>query len=152
MEQKITCPICFSEDKCFEDVQEQDGNSFSSYICFKCGFTSNSTYKWDSNELKQAQLGATQLMNDVSLLDEERGVMWFPSVVNMGELGVIYPEGTKDNWNWKFAQVRKLSPTELLDEKYGGHTRALDVDNAKQYGQYEFIDACKEMGIIKEID
>ena len=101
MEQKITCPICFSEDKCFEDVQEQDGKSFSSYICFKCGFTSNSTYKWDSNELKQAQLGATQLMNDVSHYDEDREVMWFPSVLNMGKLGMIYPEGTKGNWNYK---------------------------------------------------
>jgi hypothetical protein len=28
----------------------------------------------------------------------------------------------------------------------------LDVDNAKEYGQYEFLDACREMGIIKDLD
>ena len=28
----------------------------------------------------------------------------------------------------------------------------LDVENAKEYGQYEFLDACREMGIIKDLD
>jgi len=151
MEQKITCPICFSEDKCFEDVQEQDGNSFSSYICFKCGFTSNSTYKWDSNELKQAQLGATQLMNDVSHYDEDREVMWFPSVLNMGKLGMIYPEGTKGNWNYKLAQVRALTEEEKKLDKFQGHEHMLDVDEAETYGQYEFLEACQKMGIVRDI-
>ena len=70
MEKKITCPVCFSDDRCFEDVQEQADKTFSSFMCFKCGYTSNSAYKWDSQELKQAQTGATQLMNDVSFYDE----------------------------------------------------------------------------------
>ena len=52
-ELKITCPNCFNEEKCFEDVQEQDGKSFSSYMCFNCGYTSNTAYKWDSPELKK---------------------------------------------------------------------------------------------------
>ncbi len=27
----------------------------------------------------------------------------------------------------------------------------LDMENAKEYGQYEFMKACVEMGIIKEL-
>ena len=27
----------------------------------------------------------------------------------MGKFGMIYPEGTKDNWSWKFAEVRELT-------------------------------------------
>ena len=54
-ELKICCPNCFNEEKCFEDVQDQDGKEFSSFMCFNCGFTSNSAYTWDSPELKQAQ-------------------------------------------------------------------------------------------------
>ena len=34
---------------------------------------------------------------------------------------------------------------------YEGHEYTLDIENAKQYGQYEFLDACKEMGIIKRL-
>ena len=148
MERVITCPHCFDSDSCFEDVQE----TFSSYMCFNCGFTSNSAYKWDTPELKQAQVGATQLMNDVALYDEEREIMWFPSVLNMGKFGVVYPEGSKNNWVYKLAEVRTLTDLEKKDPKYEGHDSILDVENAKTYGQYEFLDACKEMGIIKELD
>ena len=153
-ELKITCPNCFSTDKCFEDVQEANDSdkSFSSFMCFNCGFTSNSAYTWDSIELKKAQTGATQLMNDVALFDEGRNLMWFPSVLNMGKLGVIYPEGTKDNWVYKLAQVRPLTELEKKDEKYNGHTEMLDVEKAETFGQYECLEACQKMGIIKELD
>jgi len=148
---KIDCPVCFNKNKCFEDTVENNGSEFKSYMCFNCGFTSNSSYTWDSQELKKAQLGATQLMNDVSFYDEDRKIMWFPSVVNMGKLGVIYPEGTKNNWTYKMAQVRQLSESEQKEERYKNHKEILDVENAKDYGQYDFLDACKEMGIIKDL-
>ena len=53
---KITCPNCFTEERCFQDSQEVSGSEFSSYMCFNCGFTSNTTYTWDSPELKKAQV------------------------------------------------------------------------------------------------
>ena len=59
-----------------------------------------------------------------------------------------YPDG----WNYKLAEVRKLTELELKDDKYKGHDSILDVDNAKTYGQHEFLDACREMGIIKDLD
>ena len=149
-EKKITCPNCFNGERCFEDTQEQDGKTFSSYMCFNCGFTSNSAYKWDSPELKNAQVGATQLMNDIALFDEDREIVWFPSVLNMGKFGIIYPDGTKNNWMWRYAEVTKLTEEEMKDPQYEGHEHKLDVDNSKSYGQHEFMDACKDMGIIKE--
>lgn len=153
-ETKITCPVCFNEDRCFHDKQvaEDTKKEFSSYMCFNCGFTSNSSYTWDSPELKQAQLGATQLMNDVALFDDDTNIMWFPSVLNMGKLGMIYPEGTKNNWVYKFAQVRKLTELEKKNPQFEGHHSMLDVEEAKTYGQYEFLKACQDMGIIKELD
>ena len=148
---KIDCPVCFDTNQCFEDTSENKDGEFKSYMCFNCGFTSNSAYGWDTPELKKAQLGATQLMNDVSFYDEDRKIMWFPSIVNMGKLGVIYPEGTKNNWTYKMAQVRQLSESEQKEERYQGHKEILDVDNAKEYGQYDFLDACREMGIVKDL-
>ena len=148
---KIDCPVCFDTHQCFEDTVENENGEFKSYMCFNCGFTSNSAYTWDSPELKKAQVGATQLMNDVAYYDEDRKIMWFPSVLNMGKLGVIYPEGTKNNWTYKLAQVRKLTDLELKDKRYEGHAEMLDVENAKEYGQYDFLDACREMGIVKDL-
>lgn len=147
METKITCPICFTDTQCFEDTQEK----FSSYMCFHCGFTSNSTYKSNTKEFQVANDGATQLMREVSFYDVDRDITWFPSVVNMGNLGVIYPDGTKTNWTYKFAKVRKLTENEQKDPKYENYSEILDVDNASEFGQYEFIDALREMGVIQEV-
>ena len=147
MEKKITCPICFSDEQCFEEQQKD----WSSYMCFNCGFTSNSMYKPDSEELNKASKGATQLMIDISFYDTDRDVTWFPSIVNMGELGIIYPEGTKNNWVYKLATPRNLTTEEKKDSKYEGHTQILDVESATEFGQYEFVDALKKMGVVQEI-
>ena len=48
---KITCPNCFNDKQCFEDKLEIE--DFSSYMCFACGFASNSLYKNDSDSLKK---------------------------------------------------------------------------------------------------
>ena len=53
---------------------------------------------------------------------------------------------------WKFASVRELSEEEKKDPKYKGHQSMLDVETAIEYGQYEFLNACTDMGIIKGVD
>ena len=146
-EVKITCPNCISDKQCFEET----AMDFKSYMCFNCGFTSNSAYTKGSEALKRAESSSTQLMSEISLYDYDRKITWFPTVLNMGKFGVIYPEGTKNNWNWKFAQVRKLSQEEQKDPKFEGHEHTLDLENAKEYGQHEFFQACKDMGIVKDL-
>ena len=146
-EKVITCPVCFDNDHCFEEVQDE----WSSYICFRCGYTSNSMYKTDSKELESATKGSTELMKEVSFYDVDRDITWFPSIVNMGDLGIVYPEGTKTSWTYKLAQPRPLTKEEKKDEKYKGHDRILDVENAKEFGQYEFLEALKLMGVVKDL-
>ena len=146
-EVKITCPNCMNDKHCFEETAVD----FKSYMCFNCGFTSNSAYTNESKTLETMKEKSTQLVRDISFYDYDRKLHWFPTVLNMGKLGVIYPEGTKNNWNWKLAEVRKLSPEEQNNPMYEGHEHTLDIENAKEYGQHEFLDACKEMGIVKDL-
>ena len=105
MERVIDCPCCFDVDSCFEDVQE----TFSSFMCFNCGFMSNSNYTEDNIEKIQH---TSQLIKDLSFKDETRNIYWYPSVVNMGKLGIIYPDGTEFDWKWKFASVVKVDEEE----------------------------------------
>ncbi len=86
MERVIDCPVCYDTDNCFEDVQE----NYSSYLCFHCGFMSDSRY----------EISSLQLVENL-----------------------------------------KKSP----------HDKRLDVENAKEYSQYEFLKACKEMGITRDL-
>ena len=149
MERVIDCPICYDPDTCFEDIQEK----FKSYMCFNCGFMSSSHY---SKENADKVENTSQLVNDLKFFDEERKIYWFPSVVNMGPKGIIFPEGNVENWVWKYAEVVEVPKKEQKDypipDKDGEfYTEKLDIDNAETFGQYDFLEACKKMGITMEV-
>jgi len=149
MERVIDCPVCYDKDTCFEDIQD----NFSSYMCFNCGFMSNSYYTEEN--LDKVETGTTKLVNELKYLDDERKIYWYPSVVNMGPKGIIFPEGSVKLWNWKYAKVIAVSEEEkesypVPDKEGEFYTEKLDVENAIEYGQYEFMDACKDMGITVE--
>ena len=145
MERVITCPICFNSDQCFEEVQE----TFSSYLCFHCGFMSDSRYKIGSLKLTENLKKSPKLVRDSKFEDTERGIVWFTSVINMGKLGMIFPEGEVDTYVWKYAEVVDIPKEERV--MYDNHTQRLDVNNAKTFGKYEFIKACELMGITRDM-
>jgi len=148
MERIITCPICLDKDRCFEDVQE----TFSSFMCFNCGFMSNSNYTDDKIDKIDH---TSRLIMELSRPDEERKIHWYPSVVNMGKLGIIFPDGSPSNWSWKFAKVVQVDEEEQKNYPIPGkedeyYTERLDVENAMTFGQFEFLEACKAMGIVND--
>jgi alpha-L-arabinofuranosidase len=68
----------------------------------------------------------------------------------MGEKGIIFPEGkTAEDYSWKYAKVVDIPEEER--HKYDNYDKRLDVENAKTFGYYNFLDACKEMGLTKDL-
>ena len=150
MEQKTNCPLCKDlHNNCFVEQTEVKGEPFESYLCFGCGMTTNSYMAIDSEKLETMVSGNTQLMNDLKIIDEERGLVWFPSVINMGEKGIIYPDGKQNDWYWHYAKVIDIPEEER--EQYEGHSKRLDVENPQIFGQFEFMKACTAMGIVKDM-
>ena len=149
VEVKTDCPLCAEmHSNCFVESTEIEGKPFDSYICFQCGMTSNSYLAFDSEKLEEYTKSHTKLMNDLKIFDKKRAIVWFPSVINMVEKGVIYPEGDVSNWHWYYASVVEIPEEER--HKYDGHEKRLDVENPQKFGQFEFMEACKAMGIIKD--
>ena len=146
MERVITCPVCFDTNHCFEEVQP----TFSSFLCFKCGFMSDSRYEIGSVRLTENLKKSPQLVRESRFEDKDRNIVWFPSIINMGKLGMIFPEGQANKYVWKYAKVIDIPKEE--QSLYDNHTQRLDVDNAKEFGQYEFIKACEEMGITRDMN
>ena len=149
MERVIDCPICYDSDTCFEDIQEK----FKSYMCFNCGFMSNSMYTKENSDKVE---NTSQLVNELKYYDDDRKIYWYPSVVNMGPKGIIFPEGSVEEWVWKYAEVVPIDQEEQLDYPIPGeddkyYTEKLDVENAQIFGQYEFLEACKKMGITMDV-
>ena len=145
MERVITCPVCWDNNQCFEEVQE----TFSSYLCFHCGFMSDSRYEVNDLQLLDKLKKSPKLVQELKFEDKERNIMWFPSVINMGELGMIFPEGTPEDYVWKYAKVIDIPEEER--HKYDNYDKRLDVDGAFTFSQNEFMKACDEMGITKEL-
>ena len=146
MERVIDCPHCFDTDHCFEDIQE----TFSSYLCFSCGFMSDSRYEIGSIDVIENLKKSPKLVVESQFEDKHRNIVWFPSVINMGKLGMIYPEGTKDEYVWKHARVVDIPEEEQA--KYNNYSQRLDVENAETFEQDNFMGACKAMGITERID
>ena len=86
MERVITCPHCLDTNNCFEDVQP----TFSSYLCFNCGYMSDSRYEIGNLQLIENMKKSPQLVRESQFEDKERNIIWFPSVINMGALGIIF--------------------------------------------------------------
>ena len=147
MESKIKCPVCKSKAQCFDEYVVED--NFHSYLCFQCGYTSNSKFKYGSDELLSSLEASPQLIIELQIADWERDIVWIPSVLNMGPKGIIFPEGTFDDWSWKYAKVVDIPEEDR--EKYNGEEKRLDVESANIYGQHEFLKACKDMGIVKDL-
>ena len=101
MERVIDCPVCYDTDNCFEDIQE----NYSSYLCFHCGFMSDSRYEISSLQLVENLKKSPKLVQALKFEDKHRNIVWFPSVINMGELGMIFPEGIPEEYVWKYAKV-----------------------------------------------
>jgi len=147
VESKIKCPVCKSKAQCFDEYVVED--NFHSYLCFQCGYTSNSKFKYGSDELLSSLEASPKLIIELQIADWERDIVWIPSVLNMGEKGIIFPEGTYEDWSWKYAKVVDIPEEDR--EKYNGEEKRLDVESANIYGQHEFLKACKDMGIVKDL-
>ena len=147
MESKIKCPVCKSKAQCFDEYVVED--NFHSYLCFRCGYTSNSKFKYGSDELLSSFEASPKLIIELQIADWERDIVWIPSVLNMGEKGIIFPEGTYEDWSWKYAKVVDILEEERVN--YDGQKKRLDVESANIYGQHEFLKACKDMGIVEDL-
>ena len=146
MEKVIDCPVCYNTDNCFEEVQE----TFSSYLCFACGFMSDSRYEIGSIDVIENLKKSPKLVVESQFEDRHRNIVWFPSVINMGKLGMIFPEGTTDKYVWKYAKIIDIPEEERVN--YNNYSQRLDVENAETFEQNNFIGACKAMGITERID
>ena len=71
MEKNITCPVCYDTKKCFEEKQE----TFSSYLCFRCGYMSDSRYQIGSFEIENNIKKSPKLVQDTIHEDKTRNII-----------------------------------------------------------------------------
>ena len=142
MENKITCPMCNAEKMCLEETQAD----FSSYMCFRCGYMSDSRFTDDSEYLKTHLKNTPQVVIELKSYDLERLIYWYPSVVNVPDKGVVfpkeYPESFKDTYCWVAAKY--------VESEREGYDFELDMENSKEVESFLFYEALKYIGVVVE--
>jgi len=116
----------------------------------------NTFFTNESVQLQNSFNTSPTLIKELSFFDEERGLVWIPSVLNMGKLGIIYPKGSRNNWNWEYAKIidiprNKQKDYPVLGKENVFYKSRLDVENAQKFEWDDFIGACEEMGITDQL-
>ena len=76
--EKVISPFT-GKKRCFVQKMGEE----ESYLCIDTGYTTNTTYAIGSKAIEDASAKAPKLINDLKYIDEERGVIWFPSIVQV---------------------------------------------------------------------
>lgn len=113
-------------------------NGMNSYLCMESGFVSNDMLRVGSDMISQYEENISQLMRDVKHIDESRGLVWYPTYMQI-ENFVLYCSGTSNkDLGWEIASIIPLSdedsknyPIPGTDGQY--FTARVDIDNSEYF-------------------
>lgn len=147
-EKRVQCPICEGFN-CLEEQYEE----IQTWLCTDCGYHSNSSYKNFSKELKSVLSTSPQLVVDLKKFDDERSIWWFPTIINMPLKGILYPDGTVDEWQWLYTPIVDIPESERQNYPIPGKDgeffeKRLAEEKARRFKKDDFFSALKAMGAI----
>ena len=151
MDNLINCPRCES-DACYVDEVNQD---IKSYLCYGCGFQTNSLMKEDEEFYNEQLLSLPELYKDLIYTDENE-LNWFPSAVNVPNQGMVFANGSSQS-DWKWSAVKAVLVTEEEKTKYpipgkeGKYYEwRMDMTTISSYSERDYMDALSYIGVIPE--
>ena len=151
MDNLINCSRCGS-DACYVEEVNQD---IKTYFCYGCGFQSNSLMKSNSEFINQQNETLPELYKDL-FFEDENGMIWMPSTVNLPQQGMIFANGpSKTDWGW--AAVKAVPVLEEEKEKYpipgkNGefYEWRMDMTTLQMFPERDFIEALSYIGVLPE--
>ena len=151
-EEKIKSPIDGSNN-CFKVYTEPATDEH--YLCMNTGYMASSNFKLEDENFQKQIQNSPELVKALQHYDAETDLIWIPTVLNMGKLGMIFPDGNLENWSWCYAKSVEISEEERKNYPVPGKDgeffkSRLDIEDAERYDNNKFIEACSAMGIIKD--
>lgn len=149
MDNLITCTRCGS-DACY--VQEVSP-TIKLYQCYGCGFVAN-TAMTRGSEFFELQLETLpELYKELMGEEEDTGLIWMPSTVNIPDKGMIFADGTSAS-NWKWGAVKAIPMPEEEKEKFKAKGKdyewKMDMTTLKHFSEREYIEALDYIGIFEQ--
>jgi len=148
MDNLTTCDRCGSDACYVQEVNEQ----VKLHFCYGCGFQANSVMTRDSEFLQQQMETLPELYKEL-MGEDENGLIWMPSVVNIPDKGMVFADGANGQ-NWKWAAVRAILMSEeekaKFKEKGKEYDYKMDMTTLTHFSERNFIDALSYIGILPE--
>jgi hypothetical protein len=123
-------------------IVEALDNGMNSYMCMESGFVTNDSLRIGSDMIDIYEEHISQLMRDVKHIDETRGLVWYPTYIQVGQF-VLYCTGTSmKDIGWEVAQIVPLTDDEMKNYPIPGrnaeyYQSRVDTDSAKFYIDFE---------------
>ena len=148
MDNLTTCNRCGSDACYIQEVNEQ----VKLHFCYGCGFQANSVMTRDSEFLQQQMETLPELYKEL-MGEDENGLIWMPSVVNIPNKGMVFVDGPNgQQWQWAAVKATLMSEEEKTKFKEKGkeYDYKMDMTTLKHFPEREFIEALTYIGVLPE--
>jgi hypothetical protein len=148
MDNLTTCNRCDSDACYVQEVNEQ----VKLHFCYGCGFQANSVMTRDSEFLQQQMETLPELYKEL-MGEDENGLIWMPSVVNIPDKGMVFADGANSqNWRWAAVKATLMSEEEKTKFKEKGkeYDYKMDMTTLTHFSERDFIDALSYIGVLPE--
>ena len=146
MDTLTVCKRC-SGNACYEQHIDE---ATKTWLCMACGFTTSTVMQDNGAIVKTAVESSPELYKDLKFVDDTN-LAWLPATITIPEKGMVFLDGTTaKEWTWAGVRAIKLTQEELDSKKYTeGHNFKMDMQNLKQLGQRDFMDALEYIGFFQ---
>ena len=148
MDNLTTCERCGSDACYVQEVNEQ----VKLHFCYGCGFQANSVMTRDSEFLQQQMETLPELYKEL-MGEDENGLIWMPSVVNIPDKGMVFADGANSqNWRWAAVKATLMSEEEKTKFKEKGkeYDYKMDMTTLTHFLERDFIEALSYIGVLPE--
>jgi len=148
MDNLTTCDRCGS-DACY--VQEVNEN-VKLHFCYGCGFQANTAMTRGSEFLQQQIEILPELYKEL-MGEDENGLIWMPSMVNIPDKGMVFADGSRaSNWAWGAVKAIPMPKEEKAKFKAKGkeYNYKMDMTTLQHFPERDFIEALSYIGVLPE--
>jgi len=148
MDNLTICERCGS-DACY--VQEVN-NKIKNYMCYGCGFITNSLMKKDE-QFFQEQIEILPNLYKELMGEDENGLIWMPNTVNIPEKGMVFADGTNaENWKWAAVKATPMEEEEQKEfqEKGKDYQFKMNMETMKRFDERDYMEALDYIGVFEK--
>lgn len=153
IDQLSTCNCERNSNLCY--INEIENSDIKTYMCYGCGFLSNSLMKEGEQFLNEQLELLPELYKDL-LWEDKDGKKWMPSTINLPKKGMVFANGSSTE-EWKWNAVKAIPVLEEEKHKYPipgkkdeYYSYRMDMNTLKTFDKYDFIEALSYIEVFPE--